>query len=166
MLILGDVLAIIGLLVGGALTAWALILAFTLLLPGRINVAEARLTGHPWRSFFLGLFLLAVLGTASVVMLGMALPLAKLMGTMLLLVILSIGMLGFAGLALRTSRKIQMLDSSVSPYRNLTRASAILVISCFFPFLGWFLIAPILFSIGIGAGFQSLLGTAAAPQES
>lgn len=162
MLILGDILAIVAALVGGAISTWAMAMAFPLLFVGRVSAAEMRITTAPWKTFFLGLLLATFFTTIAVVLAAIPNPLMKFAGTALFLAILAVAMLGFSGLALGTSRRIQMLDSSVPPFKNLCRATALLVIASFLPFLGWFLVAPVLLILGFGAGMQAILGVAPA----
>jgi hypothetical protein len=62
------------------------------------------------------------------------------------------------------SRRIRALDASISPFSALSRGAALVVLPSLLPVLGWFLVGPLLFFVGLGAGIRSLKATETLPQ--
>jgi len=153
---IGDSFAVVAILVGIGFTAWAMILAASMLFTEKAMAARRLTERHPWRSFFIGTLVAGTLGVVSLVLAGIPNPGVKLVGVMGILVLTAIAMFGASGVCLSMAGRIRAMDPNVSLYGSVVRAASFLVISTFFPVLGWWLVAPILFLVGLGAGVQSL----------
>lgn len=162
MLILGDVFAIAMSLLGAGITAWALVMAGALLFPSRASRADDAVVRSPLKSVLGGLVGLLVFGSLGLALLGRPLPGAKLLGLFMLLALLAVAFMGLSGIALAMARRLRALDSSLTTYGAWARSAAILVAAGFFPFLGWFFVAPALLAAGLGCGTSALVGRATA----
>ena len=98
------------------------------------------------------------------VLLQQPLPLGKLIGWGVYLVLLGTMAVGASGLALLAADGIQQRDRRRSSYRALERGAMLLVVGALLPIFGWFGFAPILFMIAGGAGFRALFMRKGAPQ--
>jgi hypothetical protein len=155
---IGDSFAVVAVLLGVGITAWAMILAFALMFPARSDRSRTEFELGPVKSFWIGLISLVTLGTLAIGLANAPLPPVKLLGTGLILLLISLGMMGLSGLSLMISARIRAMEPSLSLYASLCRATMLVVIACFFPFVGWFLVAPILFTMGLGVGMLTLRG--------
>ncbi|MBX7133756.1 MAG: hypothetical protein K1X67_13870 [Fimbriimonadaceae bacterium] len=160
---IGDVLAV----VAGALaicgSAWALLVISAVVFGTRTQHAQGAIERHPWRTLGIGLFGVVVFGTLSVIMAAQPLPLVKLVGTMMYLSLFAVAVVGGGGIAAMIGRRLQPMDSSMSPFQALTRGSGILVLAGLFPMLGWFVLAPLTLFMSLGAGIQALVAKPLAP---
>ncbi|MBC8066401.1 MAG: hypothetical protein H7Y17_16335 [Chlorobia bacterium] len=157
MVTIGDSFAIVALLGGICLSAWALIMAVALVFPGKAQQARGRLVNRPWVSFVVGLLIWASAGVVSAGMLASPLPLAKLIGWMGILGLASIAAVGSAGLATLASERLKAMAPDQTSYASLSKSAAYIVIAGLVPVLGWFLIVPFLIFASTGAGTAALL---------
>ena len=156
MLILGDVLAVVASLFGICLSAWATLLAFSLLFPDRAERAAESIKVSPTRMGLLGAVLTFVLLFTAIVLLKNPLPLVKLIGWFALLSNLSLGALGCSGLAMVMAGRVKQHEPQLSAYAALMRGAALVVVPGILPIFGWFLIAPLVLIVGVGAGTRAL----------
>jgi hypothetical protein len=154
---IGDSFAIVALIAGVCLSAWALIMAVALVFPGKALHARNRLERRPWASFFIGMLIWATAGLVSVAFLANPLPLAKLMGWMGILTLSSIAAVGSAGLATLASERLRALAPDQTPYAHLSKSAGYIVVAGLVPMLGWFLIVPFLIFASTGAGTAALM---------
>lgn len=153
---IGDSFAIVAILIGIGITAWAMIIGASILFAERSLAARNLTERHPWRSFAVGIGVALTFGLVSVVMSSMPFPAIKLMGVTGLLSLGALSMFGASGLCLSLAGRIRSMEPNVSVYASVVRAASILVIAAFFPMIGWFLIAPIMFVVSLGVGAQAL----------
>jgi predicted ferric reductase len=162
MLVLGDVLAIAAGFLGLALTSWATVLAIGLLFTDKAGRARESLEQGPWRIGGIGVIVVLTLGLLAIVLLGQPLPLVKLLGWVLLGWLLAIAFVGVAGVATLVSERITRLAPETAPFTALSRGAAVLVGGSLLPLAGWFVFAPALLIIGLGAGWKAVVGRASA----
>lgn len=154
---IGDSFAVVAILAGICLSAWALILAVALVFPGKAQHARNRLVHKPWASFFGGLLIWGTLGVVSLGMMANPLPVGKLMGWTLFMALTAIASVGSAGLASLASERLRAMAPDMTPYAAITKSAAVIVVSGLLPVLGWFLIVPFLVFASTGAGIQALM---------
>jgi hypothetical protein len=154
---IGDSFAIVALIAGVCLSAWALIMAVALVFPGKAANARNRLVHRPWASFFLGMAIWLTAGLLSAAFLANPLPLAKLLGWMGMLTLLSIAAVGSAGLATLASERLRALAPDQTAYAHLSKSAAYIIVAGLVPMLGWFLIVPFLIFASTGAGTVALM---------
>lgn len=156
MVTIGNVFSVVAALAGICITAWALILATTLAFPRAAEAARGRHERSAAIGFGIGVAVTLTFGVFSVILLKLPFPLTKLAGTVLYLTLMAIAALGAGGVALTLGARLRTLQPELSPYAALVKADALMVVSCLFPLLGWFLVAPVLTLICLGNGCQAL----------
>lgn len=154
---LGDNFAIVAIIAGICLSAWALIMSVALVFPAKADHARFRLVRKPWATSFIGFGLWLAVGTLSIAMLANPLPLAKLVGWMGILGLLSIAAIGMSGLATLASERLRTMAPDQTVYTSLSKSAAFIVIAGVVPILGWFLIVPLLIFASTGAGVVALV---------
>jgi len=157
MVTIGDSFAIVALLGGICLSAWAMIMSVALVFPGKAQHARTLLVNRPWLSFFAGLLIWATAGLIGFGMIATPLPIGKLMGWSVIMVLLSIAAVGSAGLVTLASERLRALAPDMTPYASVTKSAAVIVVAGLVPVLGWFLIVPFLVFASTGAGIQALM---------
>lgn len=154
---IGDSFAIVAIIAGICLSAWALIMTIALVFPGKSQHSRSRLVNKPWASFFVGLLIWLVPGVVSAALIALPLPIFKLAGWMGIMALLSVAAVGSAGLATLASERLRAMAPDQTIYASLSKSAAYIVISGLVPILGWFLIVPFLIFASTGAGAAALL---------
>ena len=144
-------MGIVAFLIGVGGTAWAMTVTMGLLFPER----AARASGATRGAFVRGLLPLGI-GIFGFILLSLPFPGAKLLGTAVLLGVLALAALGLAGLSHLVGRRIALLAPEMGEYAGFLRGAGFLVAASLFPFLGWFLFAPLTFVVALGAGWSAL----------
>jgi hypothetical protein len=153
---LGDVWAITALIVGISACAWALLLCLALLFQHRSQLAMGSIAARPWESLGIGFALTLIWGGLSILLLSVPLPAVKLLGWLLLLGLMAVSFTGSSGLVLLAASRLRAIDEGLTAYGAMSRGAIFVVVPCILPVLGWFLIAPVIFMFGAGAGMMSL----------
>ncbi len=139
------------------IATWAgTMMAVALWLPKQSKRASEALNGMPWvcGATGLGLAILLVIG---IVLLGVPAPILKLAGIVLLLGLGALLSLGGAGIALLMGERISDLSGARTSFTALVRGSVVYSLAVGFPFIGWFLFAPLSIIFAMGAGVMALL---------
>lgn len=157
MLIIGDVLAFLAGVTLLALSSWAIALCMTLIFPRRADRAQDHLATKPWQALIIGLLLALIPGTISLGLMGSPVPGMKLAGLLAFLTLLGFAAVGFGGMAILVSFRVRAMAPDLSALGATGRASAVIVIACLFPLLGWFVFAPLALAFSLGAGFRAVL---------
>jgi hypothetical protein len=135
---------------------WAgMMMAVALLLPKQSKRAAEALNGMPWvcGATGLGLAILVIIGF---VLLQVPAPLIKLIGMVLLLGLGGLLSIGGAGVALLMGERISELSGAHTSFTALVRGSVVYSLAVGFPFIGWFLFAPLSLIFALGAGVVAL----------
>jgi hypothetical protein len=152
----GDILGFVALLIGVCLSAWATLLAFSLLFPGRAEQAAVSIRQSPSMIGLRGLGLTLVMVFVAVILFKIPNPLIKAIAWLDLLSMLSLAALGGSGLAMLIARRVRDQEPQLSAYAALMRGAALVVVPGLLPVFGWFLVTPIMLVVGIGAGTKAL----------
>ncbi len=164
MTVFGYTLAILGVLFGGCLSAWAILMGFQSLFPRRSEYAQRAIIDHPWRWTVIGFIVWLSFGLIGLVLIQQPNPLAKLIGTLWMSAITAFTAVGASGLIQLLGSRLREKDPAMSEYGSQSRAGLILVSSGLLPFVGWFAIVPLLLAMGLGAGIRAVFTRA--PQSS
>lgn len=154
---IGDVLAVIGVVVTVVVSTWALVMTVSMLFGGRATRAQARMEQAPVRTILLGAVMTLVLGFIVAALLNQPNPLGKLIGWVIYLLMLVVTAIGLSGLAGLLARRLAQMEPSLSPYGTLSRAAFICVIAMLLPIFGWFVVAPLTLFVSLGAGTLATL---------
>lgn len=154
---MADISAIFGILLSLGIVFPGLLTAWRLLFPGVVERARLRLEHTPWRCFWLGGVLVAMLVVPIVVLLALPLGPAKLAGWALILAGFGLASLGAAGLAARMAGQVQRASPELSALGAFVRAAVALELAAAFPLIGWFAVIPLLTVTALGATVFALL---------
>ena len=147
-----GILLTLGIAFPGLLTAW------WLLFPATVERARLRLDRTPWRCFWLGGVMTALLSIPVVVLLALPFGLAKFLGWSLVVAALTMAGLGAAGLAAKMGDRLASRSSdSLSPAGAFVRGAVALELAAVFPFVGWFIVIPLAIVTSLGATVFALL---------
>lgn len=146
-----GILFILGLAFPGLLTAW------WLLFPATVERARLRLDRTPWRCFWLGGVLMAVLIVPIIALLALPFGPAKFMGWALIAITLTVSALGAAGLAAKMGERLAARAGNVSPAGAFLHGAIALELAAAFPVIGWFILVPLAIVTSLGATAFALL---------
>ncbi len=156
MVTIGDVLAVVGVITATVLSLWALVLAMVLLFGKRTESACARIERFPGKVTLRGALVAVVLGLVVAALLNHPNGLFKLVGWVVYLLLLAAGAIGFSGLASLVAQRLTQVEPSLTPLAALSRAALLCVLATLVPFLGWFVVAPLMGFASLGAGLEAL----------
>jgi uncharacterized protein involved in cysteine biosynthesis len=146
-----GILFILGVAFPGLLTAW------WLLFPATVERARLRLDRTPWRCFWLGGVLTAILVVPIIGLLALPFGPAKFMGWALVAVTLTVSALGAAGLAAKMGERLAARAGNVSLAGAFLRGAVALELAAAFPVVGWFIFIPLVIVTALGATAFALL---------
>lgn len=132
-----------------------LLVSVAFLLPGSATRSEQLIASEPWKCFGRGLGLAALL-IVGLVISGAGAPLVKLIGLGVLLFVGALVAIGCTGMA-QTIGKRGEPDGGTPTFLMLVRGSLVYSLALGFPFVGWFVFAPLALVTAAGAGVMSLL---------
>jgi hypothetical protein len=117
----------------------------------------------PWRCFWLGGVLVALLVVPVVVLLALPFGPAKLAGWVVVVLALAFASLGAAGLAAKMAGQMAQASPGLSAIAAFVRAALALELAAAFPVIGWFIAIPLLIVTALGAAVFALLHSLPAP---
>jgi hypothetical protein len=154
---LGDVFAVLALLIGLGIALPGLLLAWSLLLPGTVARAQTRLRITPGRCMALGaIWLVTGLAPAAALMGTRAGP-AQFLGWLIIAALLTLASLGAAGMAALMGERLRGGGAAASVHGGLVRGAITLELAGVFPIIGWFIAIPLITITSLGAGLFALL---------
>ena len=125
--------------------------------PATVERARLRLDRTPWRCFWLGGIVTAILVIPVVGLLMLPFGPAKFLGWALVVIALTLSALGAAGLAAKLGDKISARSGNISPVGAFVRGAFALELAAVFPVLGWFIFIPLAIVTSLGATAFALL---------
>lgn len=152
---LAWVQAMVALIVELMVSLTGLLTATAVLLPVHTKKAEIALERSTTKCLFrgVGLVFVFVIGIA---MVSLPLPLAKLIGFLTIIGIASLLTLGGAGMAQLMGNRISEMSGAKTTFSALLHGSIAYSVGVFFPFIGWFVLAPLSILCALGAGVSAL----------
>jgi hypothetical protein len=154
---MADISAVFGILLTLGIVFPGLLTAWRLLFPATVERAQLRLEVTPWRCFWLGGVLVALLVVPIIVLLAVPIGPVKLAGWVLIAISLAFASLGAAGLAGRMAAQMQRASPDLSALAAFVRAAIALELAAAFPVIGWFVAIPLLTVTTLGATVFALL---------
>jgi hypothetical protein len=133
---------------------WATQLGIVALFGEKTKRAADVIEQNPGKSFGTGFFMTTTAGLVGFLLVVQPFGPLRLVGWITLAVLLCLVLLGSAGLAALTARRIQKMDARLSDLGAVGRGAAFLIAMGLLPFVGTFLLFPILFCFSLGAGFR------------
>jgi hypothetical protein len=163
MLTLGDVLAVVAIVFGTAVGLAALSLASGFAFPLASEAAARKAESRPIASFLLGLALSVPAMFVGLVLVALPSPLAKSAGVLLLAAWAVLLGFGTATVSWLVGQRVQAASPALPRHAALGVASLAVAVSMILPFVGWFLIGPVVALTGFGAWAGSRRGARLAP---
>ncbi len=153
---MGELARLIFILAVSAICVVALLSLLPFLLPRRVARARHTIQTAPGRAFLIGLAnALFFLVIAAILLQGG--EGGGLLAMLIVLALLALAAIGLAGLVILLRDRIYP-HAANTPGMNLTvRTAVLLTLVIFLPFLGWFLITPLLLLITLGAALTALV---------
>ena len=152
---LAQVQATVALFVALMISLTGLLTSVAILLPAHSERASVILEQSPKRCLFIGLLsLLAFM--FGIVLFNLSNPLLKLIGIGAVISIGGIVTVGGAGMAGLMGKRISEMSGAKTTFGELVRGSIAYSVAVFFPFIGWFVLAPISIVCALGAGVLAL----------
>lgn len=158
MIVLGDVFAVVATLVSSFLTAVAMIVGLSLLLPDRSQIASEACTASAGKSFMRGLVVGVPATLLLIVVSSIAVPGAKLTGLLGFCALLMMALIGASGIAWMMADRLRAWEPKLTRPEAFFRSTMILVGACMLPVVGWFFFAPIILFISVGTGLTACAG--------
>jgi hypothetical protein len=156
--LMADVLTVTYSLIGALICLPALLVVLNLMMPNVTERIQTRLDKTPGKCFFLGVpvtaaFLLWIAITANT-------NIGLLRGSAFIAAVVGMGLgtLGAAGLSRLLAERFSTLTKPNSKIMNLLRGAVVYELACVFPIVGWFLFAPVMGIMVIGAAVFGLIG--------
>lgn len=154
------------LLVAGT-TLMALFTLINLIFPGMVQKTIQRLEKNLLRSALLGLANTLLFGAIVLLCVWLAQRLVRVaaaglifIGGVIVLVYVSLLLVGLASCVKLLGER---LGGAKSPLSSLLRGALLLILACLTPFVGWYLVTPLVFITAFGASLLSLFKSRSAP---
>ena len=132
-----------------------LLVSVAFLLPRSAAKSEQLLSSEPWKCFWRGLAVAVVL-IIGLIAAGAGPPPIKLFGMGVLMFVGAVAAVGSVGIAQTIGRRGQP-DGTDATFGMLVRGSLVYSLALGFPFVGWFVFAPIALVVAAGAGLAALI---------
>jgi len=155
MFISGDVLMIVAIYLSLSVTGYAAILAAGLFFEPATARARERVAFGVWRTALTGLLIAATIGTLAFVMIAAPPPPLKILGVAVLGALLFVAAIGASGMAKLAAERISESHPEMQAFTARSRAAMLIVGSTMMPFVGWFIVAPLMLAVALGAGWRA-----------
>lgn len=163
MLTLGDVLAIVALVFGTAFALSALSFTSGFAFPIASERAARRVEARTVGSFFAGLGVSLPILFVAIVLSSLPQPLAKGLGITMLGAYALLLAFGVGTVSWLVAERIHSACPALGRHSSLAMASLGVAVAMVLPFVGWFLIGPVVALVGFGAWVSTRRNKLAAP---
>lgn len=153
---MSDVSAFFGILIALGIAYPGMLTAWWLLFPATVERARLRLEHTPWRCFWLGGVIAAVVTIPTVILLVLPFGPAKFISWTIIALILAFSTLGAAGMVAKMGERLAGRSNS-SAAGAFVRGAVALELAIFFPVLGWAITLPLVVVTSLGAAGFALL---------
>ena len=148
---MADVYTVLFIVIGILISVPALLVALNLLMPQVTERAERRLGQSPGKSFAVGLPVTAVILFWSLANFESNVGLLQTSAFIILFLGMALGCIGGAGMARLLGQRIAPLSDTHSHIHFLLRGAIVYELAALVPFVGWFVFAPIVGIMAVGA---------------
>lgn len=155
---MADVYTVLFIVIGILISVPALLVAWNLLMPQVTERTERRLGQSPGKSFVVGLPITAVILFWSMANFESNVGLLQTSAFIILFLGMALGSIGGAGMARLLGRRIAPLSDNHSDIYFLLRGAIVYELAALVPLVGWFIFAPIVGIMAVGAAVLSLFG--------
>ncbi|NKQ37278.1 MAG: hypothetical protein HF973_16885 [Chloroflexi bacterium] len=155
---MADVYTVLFIVIGILISVPALLVALNLLMPQVTERAARRLDKSPGKSFAVGLPVTAVLLFWSLANFESNVGLLQTSAFIILFLWMALGAIGGAGVSRLLGRRIAPLSDNHSDIHFLLRGAIVYELAALVPFVGWFIFAPIVGIMAVGAAVLAVFG--------
>jgi hypothetical protein len=157
-MIIGDVLGVTFIALAACVSLWALLIGTALVFGERAAEAQTRLETRPFPMLGIGVGLALTAGLIGQILVSQPNRMLKLVGWALLLGLLTMSVLGGAGLALIVAGRIQQAAPRLTLFAALGRGAGLMIAGGLVPVIGWFVVLPLGVLTTLGAGMGAMFG--------
>lgn len=151
---MGDVFGVTFLIVSSVVGIVAMLVLITYLLPEKTQRSRQVIAATPGRAFIIGLVNFLFFGVIAAIF-AQGGDVGGLIGLIILLVLLALSVVGLGGLVLLLRDRIY--PEATPGLRFMLFTAVLLTLGTVLPFVGWFVFAPILLLISLGAAIMVLV---------
>lgn len=146
---MGEIIGLILLIISSIITLVAMLVLLPALIPNKVAQAQTVLQRSPGRSFAIGLvnFIFFFVIAAIFFQGG---DFASLIALIILLALFGLATVGLAGVTLIIQRRIYG-EGKITEIRQTIKSATLLTLGGLFPFIGWFVLTPIVLLSCLGA---------------
>ncbi len=126
--------------------------------PAAVDRCRQTYQSRPIRCMVLGIFMGIPGIVFALVVVNSGNPLGQFVGFATLFTLMSLAILGAAGLASLIGQRLNSPEDVHQPWKRVYRGGVVLAITFVFPLVGWFLVLPATLLSGFGAALISLAG--------
>ncbi len=163
---MADIYAIFGTLIALGITYPALLAAWWLLFPERVENARTHITEKPGRSLGLGLLGGLVAAFPAAILFSLPTQFSKVLAWIWLVLVLGAASLGAAGIAAELGLRLNWKnDGAFLSVGAFLRGALIWELAAAFPVIGWLLVIPLGTLISLGGLAGSLFRKRTPPEE-
>lgn len=156
-MIMADIFKILFPIIGTLMSFVGYCLLFEGTFPAAVDRCRETYRTRPKRSILLGVGTGVPGATLGLAILNSGNPLGQFIGFSMLFTMISLAILGAAGLANLIGQRLNSPQDVHQPWKRVYRGSIVLAITFLFPLVGWFLVLPLTFLSGFGVALISLL---------
>ena len=155
-MIMADVFKILFPVVGTLMSFVCFCLLFEGVVPAAVERCRSVYEHKPKRAILLGLAIALPGVFLGILLLNAPAAPGKFLGFTVIFTLISLGILGAAGLSRLIGSRLHTPGDEAQPWRRVLRGGVILAITFLFPFVGWFLVLPLTLISGLGAAVMSM----------
>lgn len=155
-MIMADVFKILFPVIGTLMSYVCFCLLFEGLVPAAVSRCRGVYETRPIRATLLGVVIAAPGMLLGIALLNAGPPAAKLFGFSAIFFVITMGILGSAGLSAMIGSRLHAPNDARQPWRRVLRGGVVLAITFLFPLVGWFFVMPLTLISGFGAAVMSI----------
>lgn len=157
-MIMADIFKILFPMIATMMSFVCYCLLFEGTFPGAVDRCRQTFEKRPIRSMALGVFLGVPCVALGLAVVNSGNPAGTFLGFSILFLLMSLAILGSAGLASLIGQRLNSPQDVLQPWKRVYRGGIVLAITFVFPLVGWFLVLPATLLSGFGAAVISLVG--------
>jgi len=154
---MADMYAIFGSLILIGISYPALLTAWWLLFPEKVEIARIRISEKPKKSFGLGILAGAIAAIPTVILFTLPTQFTQVLGWIWLVLVLGAASLGAAGIAAEIGLRLNWRnDGNFQSLGAFIRGAGILELASAFPIIGWLLFIPVGTLVALGGAVHAI----------
>lgn len=155
---MADMYAIFGSLILVGISYPALLTAWWLLFPEKVEIARIRISEKPKKSFGLGLLYGIISAIPTAILFTLPSQFTQVLGWIWLVLVLGAASLGAAGIAAEIGLRLNWKnDGNYQSQGAFIRGAGILELASVFPIIGWLLFIPVGTLVSLGGAVPAII---------